>query len=538
MSKRILKRLEAAEAWCNENWYVILKYAMIALVVGATFWLFNFELTLRQEKNDKVIAERDATIASQEQMLADKQAEIDAQADQIRSLTRQLTPVTEDGVVAARMYEFYGYHSYDTAPAFETDEEFKEWCQEHCPEAVYPTTEWTAREVIASWTEQPEIWGRWGDNDYYYSGVYFCWTPDWAHCFILDAEYPYSMTDYETREHNELVSGWLVVDGVRVAMIDEETYDIDDPYEMLRQYQAGEWDGSPRRSHDGSTTVEVGVLYEGALSYEYEAWFYDESYDPEGMAWAEFAAKPWWFTKGVPEEILDAMPEHRRPDESETDWLAENRSIWSCLHTALYADLPVGVELGAEAAVRRGGGTTRTLDAEGVRIFRKGEQVRVWEFKDFNFDFEFRDGVSLLVGIEEVPDEFADCLFYLYDGEERLIALREDGSADVILTDIAPLTTRRDSEYWGFHGRQLMYWRLSPYTAYGKVTPIADEVRECDFSGLGLYTTAEGCYMIIYDDENSCYAGEYLGPESLEYYQQWYRTLTNGRSFRFVSSSW
>lgn len=467
----------------------------VALLLGAG-WLLgrtsaeNERKTLAAER-DATITEQSATIAVLNDVITQKEAEIEASAKEIKRLERRLTPVTEDGVIAARMFEFYGYSSYDRSPAFETDAEFKEWCQGNYPEAVFPSNEWTAEEVIASWTEKPEIWGCWSDNDYYYRATYFCWTPDWEHCFMFDAEG--AMVDYDTSEHQGLTSGWLVVDGIRVAMLDKETYDISDPYELIRQYQSGEWDGCLRRSPDGSTTVEVETYGDGPLSYRYQAWFYDESFDPEGMAY---------------------------------------RCLWKTLDLRLYGDLPVGYEMGGDAVLDRGRNSTRYMDQTGVKIFQKGEALYEWNFADFGFDCApRRDKTVLFAAFENPTEKYAQDVLYLYDGRDRLIALREDGSAEVILSQMV-YKDARNGEFWGFQDGELTYWRLYERFANELPTVVAENVLEVDFSGASLFMKADGCYVAARDyDGDAPYKAVYLGPESPEYYMQIVETVYDGEHF-------
>lgn len=248
------------------------------------------QLTEQVRDQKTTIDERDELIADQTERLTANQERLNRYAKQVYQLKEQLKPLDENGVRRDRMFEFYGDHDPELEPDFVTDAEFRLYCQEKQPGAVLPTNEWTVESVLNSWQATPEVWG-------YYDGgggrchVFFTWTPDYQHCFILDSDEPFLWSIEQ--EHEALISGWLVVDGIRVAMFDQETYDIEDPLELVRQYQAGEWDGSIRRSHDGSTTVEVSA-YSGQLDYDYTAYHYDERFDPDGIAWQQFAKRPCW----------------------------------------------------------------------------------------------------------------------------------------------------------------------------------------------------------------------------------------------------
>lgn len=510
----------------------------VALLLG-TGWLLgkisaqNERLALATEKDITIseqramIAELNDAIGQKETEIAEKEAIIRSNKAQIKRLEWELMPVTAEGTAAARMYEFYGYHSHDRAPAFRTDEEFKEWCQEEYPEAVFPTNEWTVREVVTSWTERPEIWAKWSDNDYYYAGTWFCWTPDWQHCLILDADNSYSMIDYDTGEHLELTTGWLVVDGLRVAPIDEETYDIEDPYEMLRQYRAGEWDGTSRRSHDGSTTVSVDPYDGGQIVYAYRAWFYDEFFDPDGIAWAEFAPKPWWLGENASEEFVSRA----WASDFENDWTEKNVRLSTGLSSGLYVDLPANHWANKDAFLDKNGDWTSCMDAERVEIFRGGELLHSWDYSDFEFEFVANSEVMRLYrGFREPPEDYAQDMAYLYDGYGHLVALRQDGSAVAVL-DRMLYADVTNAEFWGFRGNDLVCWRLStgvlPYV-------VGEDVLEVDFSTTAmLFAKVDGCYTVVFDRESRTYKAEYLGSLLLEDYVRILEMADNGVSFQY-----
>lgn len=477
------------------------------------------------------IAELNGTIEQKEAEIAAKEAEIKSNKARIKQLEWELMPVTAEGTAAARMYEFYGYHSYDRAPAFRTDEEFKEWCQEEHPEAVFPTNEWTVRDVVASWTENPEIWAKWHDNDYYYMGTWFCWTPDWQHCLILDADTDsYSMTDYYTGEHLELVTGWLVVDGLRVAPIDESTYDIEDPYEMLRQYRAGEWDGSPRRSHDGSTTVSAVPYSEGQIIYSYQAWFYDEMFNPEGTAWADFAPQPWWLGEDVPEEFASRA----WASDSEKDWTEKNVRLRSGFSSGLYVDLPTDCEVSKDVYLSKSGGQTFYMDTKRVEVFQVGNSIYSWDYADFDFEFVANsENMRLYRSFREPLEEYAQDMAYLYDGSGHLAALRQDGSAKLML-DKMLYADATNAEFWGFRGNDLICWRLSAKTS---PSVVGEDVLEVDFSTAVLFAKADGCYVVTFNrgenGDDYIYQAEYLGPLSLEDCAHMLEAVDAGLSFQY-----
>lgn len=507
------------------SWATIITVIVVAVTMLCVGLIYGREdgFEAAERRYTAELAEKDGELAGKEAEIEAKEAEIKANEKQIKRLERRMTPMTEDGIVAARMFEFYGYSPYDRSPAFETDAEFKEWCQENYSEAVFPSNEWTTEEVIASWGEKPEIWGCWKDGDYYYRGSYFCWTSDWNHCFMFDADGP--MVDYDTGEHRELTSGWLVVDGVRVAMLDKETYDISDPYEMIRQYQAGEWDGSSRRSLDGSTTVEIDSYGEGLLRYDYGAWFYDETFDPEGMGWTGFVSRPWWFEDGVSEELLALS----RYELTDMDWTEKNVCLRKSLSLRLYGDLPVGYEVSRDAVLDRGRGSTRYMDQTGIKLFQRGEALYEWNFAEFGFDCAFDGGkMALFAAFEDPTEGYAQDIFYLYDGRDRLVALRKDGSAAVVLSCLAYKDVS-NGVFWGFQDGELTYWQLYERFANDMPTVVAEDVLEVDFTKLAMFRKEDGWYAVIRGSDSSftaLYLDETLGPE---HYAQLCDDLTSAK---------
>lgn len=514
--------------------FFLASVVLMALMLWVGWMIGN---TSADSKRLELAAEKDATISEQSMALVElndvierKEAEIAANEVRIRQLEWELTPVTAEGTVAARMYEFYGYHSADRPPAFRTDEEFKEWCQEKHPEAVLPTNEWTVQDVVSSWTEKPEIWAQRSDNTYYYYGTWFCWTPDWQHCLILDVDDPSSMTDSDTGEHLELTTGWLVVDGLRVAPIDEKTYDIDDPYEMLRQYRAGEWDGSPRRSHDGSTTVGITSYSKGQIMYSYQAWFYDELFDPDGMAWTEFAPQPWWLGESVSEEFTSRV----QASDLEEDWTAKNVCLSSWFNSGLYVDLPVGYAVDEEAFLDKNGDRTFYMDAEHVDVFQRGDLVYSWEYADFDFEFIANSTeLKLYRCFREPLEEYAQDVAYLYDGYGHLAALRRDGSAVAVL-DRMVYADASNAEFWGFLGNDLMCWRMSAKTS---PSVVGEDVLEVDFSTVALFAKADGCYVAVFNrgenGDDYIYQAEYLGSLSLDDCVRLLEMADSGLSFQY-----
>lgn len=512
-------------------------------------------LTARfQTRETELLAEKDAEIANRDAEIVEKDAKIEAMEAEIRKTAARAIVLDENGVRTDRMREIYTTSDPYRESEIQTDAEFREWCQENYPEAVLATDEWMAESVIESWCNAPGIWGVWTDS-YNDSKTYFVWTPDWEHCFYLDMDEPILLTDYETGEHQELVSGWLVMDGVRIKMIDTETYDIDDPYEMLRQYQAGEWDGETRRSHDGSTTVEVG--WRGTLEYTYKAWKYDATTDPLELAYQGYAAEPWWQRDGLSEELVTALGRNHDykawEDEAQTrayEWLWGGS--WD-----FYVDLPGGISAGVDGLgevyeVETTQQGTFFATSTGIWLYKGGELVDSWECQvvdddDLDFFTTFQrpktpEEIAQLSATvlptddpEETPklsereqaqqyaDAYAGCLAigliseedraYFYTGED-LLTLRKGGVVEEFFDPIPEagrLTSRQPSR--GLKDGRLIYW-----SGYKLPQIITEDVLAADFTSVALIEKADGVYAVVYGQGR--YEAQYLGVGPMEYYQR------------------
>lgn len=507
--------------------FLVLVIAAV-LVAGVSWWMGknsarDERIALAAEK-DATISEQSATIAELNDAIAAKEAEIAVKEAEIRKITRRELEVDENGVIMTRMIEFYGSHDPYREPEIQNDEEFRAWCQENWPEATYPSEEWTAEEVIATWVEKPEIWGSYTE-DYYDDTHFFTWSADWEHCFILDAYMIYDLfaddaewwSEGVKAEHKAPTSGWLVVDGLRVQMLDQETYDIYDPYELVRQYQAGEWDGSNRRSPDGSTRVRVSSYDGGLLDYWYQAYSYDESADPLGMAWTSFDRQPWWTRADVPEELMSAIPEQRR--EWTDPWgEAPNMMMLSSADIKVYVDLPIGYDTSEFVKIVKTGQGTFGYSSKGVKLFRKGELVEEWTLAS-----NTRESL-MLMRFEDPGAEYAQDLAYVYDGE-RIWALRADGAKEVVLENLQ-YAHYNDAVFLGFHGNELVYWKGSArYEGSASPVVIATDVLEVDVTDLAMLRKEDGWYVIVRGMDGSLilrYLGESEGPV---YYAQLYKDL-------------
>lgn len=557
------------------------------MLVVAVFVLFSVELSLREAKHERILAEalaeKDAVITEKETEIAEKTEALKAWRDEATKLKARKVVLDENGVRTDRMREIYLTADPYRESEVQTDAEFREWCRENYPEAVLPADVWTAgdaltddvaaaddaaateandglmtevaEKVLASWTEKPEIWGVWRDS-YNDLLTYFSWTPDYEHCFYLDIAEPIIPVNHETGEHKELVSGWLVMDGVRMAMIDAKTYAIDDPYEMLRQYQAGEWDGEARRSHDGSTVAEV-AFWHGTLEYTYEAWVYDETTDPLGVAYEGYATNPWWQRDGLSEELVAALGRNHSQRAWEEGQMRAHDWLWGG-GWDFYVDLPGGISakvegLGEVYEVEMTGQGTFFATATGVWLYKSGELVDSWALKlvdsdDLNFYAPFkrpkteeeiaRLSATRLFDADDPeatpqPSEqerardyvqaYADCqrlglisendLAYFYTGKQLLV-LREGGAAEKFFEEVP----ERDRALSRGPGRGLKDGRLIYWSSYDLPKVITEDVLKADFTEVALIEKADGCYAIVYGDDG--YEARFLGIGSMEHYKR------------------
>lgn len=514
------------------------------------------------------LAEKDGELAGKEAALAEKDEKLAKKEAELRECQIEAEILDENGVRTDRMSEVYTSVDPYGRSEITTDVEFREYCRENYPEAVLPTKEWTLEGVANSWLESPEIWGVWTDS-YNDLKTYFVWSADYEHCFYLDVEVPIIPVAHDTGEHRELVSGWLVVDGARVMMLDKQTYNIDDPYEMLRQYQAGEWDGSTRRSHDGSTTVEVDWT-DGHLEYQYEAWRYDQTTDPLKLAYADFEEEAWWKREGVSKELQVALGERNTQYAS---WNEDGTHGYDWLYRwDFYADLPGGISTGVEGLgaiygelrTQRG---TFFMTSTGVWLYKQGELVDYWECELDEKTAALYNRCALPKTAEEIAqldatrpeiedesgavtfgeseqqkameyaNEYAKCQelglvspkdqVYAFTGSELLL-LGEGGAVAAFFNETVTMPKDYSSTIWGLKDGRLVYWRGYKYSDANLPKVAAEDVVEADFTDLALFMKADGCYEVPHASYS---AGEvrYLGPEAMGYYQRLYQTLAAAR---------
>lgn len=167
-----------------------------------------------------------------------------------------------------------------------------------CPQAVYPSADWTTYEIATSWSDQTAPWvTRNTGND-----AYFLWSPDYRYCFCVD-------------------DGWLMINGVKSWLMGPRADSLD-PLDLVNDFQSGKWDGSKIWSADGATCAEV--LYDGEIIYRYEAFTYGDYGDDKitAKAWRNFGTTmPKIFFSG---EKLEWQNYNR-----EDSWLPDGRDVYT-----------------------------------------------------------------------------------------------------------------------------------------------------------------------------------------------------------------
>lgn len=465
----------------------------IVAIIGAVLVLVVTNLVLQASDNARTIADQQAII---------------------QEMIRQEQRLDENGVRIDRMREYYGRENWsylDGTVRFQNDAEFREYCQKHYPEAVYPSTEWTAEEVIQSYYDTPEIWALHETGPFI--GEYLTWTPGYEHCFILEVDAP----AIEWQGYTEITSGWLVVDGVRVQPLDKVLYDLDNsiywPQSLLIRYNKGEWDGSLMRSQDGATTVRVNQ--NGALGYAYDAWFYDETTDPEGLAWAGFNRDkvPWW-RNGIEWTASDLVQPQL---EALGEWDPSGDHVYEQLSTCIYTDAPYMTDGNQFTRVLRTEEGLFAMSPGVIRFYSGGKELEKWVCTG-----TAAPGAYLFEAVGEPEEEYAENLAYFYDGE-TLRALRADDQMAVVMDEILKYSDPLLRYFWGLKDGRLVYYNAS---GAGKITTIAEDVLETDFSTVHLFRKADGWYVAAAKRRGGAdYEAVYLGEGEKEEYLEAYNLL-------------
>ncbi len=432
----------------------------------------------------------------------------------------------ENGVRIDRMAWYYEESDgFSTANVLcHTDAEFLDYCQTYHPDAVYVSNEWTEDEVILSFRDHPEIWAYWQDQ-YQMTGFYYTWTPDHRHCFILDVGF-----SVEPESYDELIGGWLVVDGVRVKAFDRDIGSVE-PQALLQDYQNGDWDGSRRLSSDWGTTGYIGS--DGRLSYSYWAYGYDATMDPEGLAYTGYG-EPWWVAEDLGPELGALLVEPKFVSFDKTKGILAEGSV----DVRLYPDLPVDYDASQVVDSWRIWQTDVLICLEPTRMIlaQRGKILTEWPLSENPNDGLplNREDFQVLQPAETRTAEYANDLLYVRSGDQ-LWALRADGTVELALGHIVWMNGDNPDRIWGLQNGKLICWRGATYysVSQGPVT-VAEGVLDVDFTGASaLVQKADGCYALICESgAKSTYSLEYLGTESLEYYKRQVEILYQSRYSR------
>lgn len=394
--------------------------------------------------------------------------------------------------------EFYsGNIGEDFYSSYENDGEFLRFCQETYPDALYPTNEWTVEEVLDFYRNSLETWGYY-DSSFSYDQYYLCWTPDYKHCFAVEDGW-YSNGKGAT-------TGWLMIDGVRVTAIDEQTYSVE-PDTLIAKYRAGEWDGDILRSEDFGTTVYLSGQTE--LHYRYQENFYSPEQDPQGLAYDGYK-DPWWYDDKKAEQYgVTDYCEYTYDD---------CRNCW--VDVECYPDLPDDFNL-----LQIVDTANRTEDALDVllrdgRLQRYSRMELVDEWGLSELDYVDLDGDWMCYAYH--PLEPDDEMYYRVGNQ--IFALKKGGEVSLVFDDIC---LKSGSRAYSYLRRDKIFvcqdgdlYRVA--LDEGKKYLLDTGVLEMEFDDIWAYKKEDGYYTLYRDyDLDSGYSSLYLGTESLDYYLQY-----------------
>lgn len=413
------------------------------------------------------------------------------------------------------------YEAYDDWGP-KNDGEFVQWYQENAADKLYFSNEWTMEEVVDSYYEHPEIWVT-----YERAAVLqqICFTPDYRYCFKL------AFDDWD----GEIKTGWFVVNGVRVAMLDEQTFDSVHPDDLVAKYFSGEWDGNIVRTHDGG--VEAYLSGYGALHYSVDSEYYTDEEDPEGLAYTGYA-DPWWWNK-TEQKKYQYKYQYWGVD-GWSDYLEEYREeesgIGERFYLNVYPDLPEWFDLMTILLSERSDELgTFVMTKDGVMLFDKGEQVKQWTF-DATIAEEIRPEDPFQwdaegCGLRVCGDKGTEGIFaHVYDGT-RILDLRSDGTVEVAVEEIIlrnDLMFREKFSWYatqfGLKGDTLVRFNFRTNRDEPELVVIDTGVLSVDFVDMRTFEKADGLYAIS-KDENRDDIVVYLGQEPKQYYLDYYNML-------------
>lgn len=385
---------------------------------------------------------------------------------------------------------------------YNNDGEFLQHFVEKYPEALYPSNDWTSDEVLAFYRESPDSWAGY-ESAYLGKRFFVCLTPDYKHCFVVkDDEYGYG--------DEKAAMGWLIIDGVYVTVIDEQTTDSLEPDVLIAQYRDGTWDGDLLRSSDYGTTAML--LYSGTeLYYSYQKNVYLQEQDPQGLAYDGYE-DPWWYD--------DELAEKYNVGKF-CEWISDS-GYESTIWVKCYPDLPNDFDV--EQIVGTGTPMKYALDVllEDGRLQRysRMELLEEWDLSGMT-EMSLDDDVVCYAGH---PFDSNDEVYYLDDG--KLFVLKTGGEVSLMLDHIDAID--RGYSLRGSTLFALEDGKLCAYDMYdGKVYTLDYDVLELNFEGMMAYKKADGYYTLyrVRGDGESDYGTLYLGDESLDYYIQYRKNL-------------
>jgi len=388
---------------------------------------------------------------------------------------------------------------------YNNDGEFLWYFQEKYPEALYPSNEWTPDEVLTFYRDSPESWAYY-ESAYLGRGYFICLTPDYKHCFaVKDDEYGYG--------DEAATMGWLIIDGVYVTAIDEQTADSLEPDVLIAQYRAGDWDGSLLKSKDYGTTVSLS--YDQAeLSYSYQKRIYSPAQDPQGLAYDGYE-DPWWYDDELAEKYgVD------NPSELVYDFGFESRVQVEC-----YPDLPDEFEveriMDTETPPRLACTLDVLLNDGRLQRYSRTELLDEWDLSGMT-RVSLDNKVMCYVAEPFSPD---DEIYYLDDS--KLFALKTGGEVSLMLEHVDAIDygySLRGSTILALEDGELRHYDMYE----GEIGVLDRDVLELDFGEIMAYKKADGYHTLYraYDDGEFGYGTLYLGDESLDYYVEYCKNLS------------
>lgn len=273
-----------------------------------------------------------------------------------------------------------------------------------CPTAVFPDEEWTPATVLQSYLDKTVNWEH--STDPVTSPRYYLWSADFDYLFTIE-------------------DGWLSVNYTESLPFDCETRSDLSPLALLKEYQAGIWNGEELLwSEDYSTYVKRWG--DGTLKYFYHnPMAYDE---PGEFAYAGAAEKPWW--DGL-EEIQGFSI------EDEENGVAYRYAVVDC-----YLDLPGGVldesAIGSLVRFTRSDTGDWFTTKTGVYHYLRGKLLDSWQLQ---MDSENQ----FIVARESWNDFPAD---YAYDGKQ-LVELLPGGKTKVLFDNVFA-ETNHEYTLWAY----------------------------------------------------------------------------------------